>query len=40
VTVDASEDIEKEEHFFIAGGIASWQNCFGNQFGGSSKNWT
>jgi hypothetical protein len=30
----------KEEHFSIAGGIASWYNHSGNQFGGSSENWT
>jgi hypothetical protein len=26
VTADAGEDVEKEEHFSIAGGIASWYN--------------
>jgi hypothetical protein len=26
VTVDAGEDVEKEEHSSIAGGIASWYN--------------
>jgi hypothetical protein len=40
VTADAGEDVEKEEHSSIAGGIASWYNHFGNQFGGSSENWT
>jgi hypothetical protein len=40
VTADADKDVEKEEHSFIAGGIASWYNHFGNQFGGSSENWT
>jgi hypothetical protein len=34
VTADAGEDVEKEEHSSIAGGIASWYNHFGNQFGG------
>jgi hypothetical protein len=34
------EDVEKEEHSSIAGGIASWYNYSGNQFGGSSENWT
>jgi hypothetical protein len=24
VTADAGEDVEKEEHFSISGGIASW----------------
>jgi hypothetical protein len=36
----AGEGVEKEEHFSIAGGIASWYNHSGNQFGGSSENWT
>jgi hypothetical protein len=40
VTADAGEDVEKEEHSFIAGGIASWYNHTGNQFGSSSENWT
>jgi len=39
VTADADEDVEKEEHSSIAGGIASWYNHCGNQSGGSSKNW-
>jgi hypothetical protein len=34
VTADAGEDLEKEEHFSIAGGIASWYNHSGNQSGG------
>ena len=38
VTADAGEDVEEEEHSSIAGGIASWYS--GNQFGGSSENWT
>jgi hypothetical protein len=33
VTADAGEDVEKEEHFSIAGGIASWYNHSRNQFG-------
>jgi hypothetical protein len=36
----AGEDVEKEEHFSIAGGIASLYNHSGNQSGGSSENWT
>ena len=40
VTADAGEDVEKEEHSSIAGGIASWYNHSGNQSGGSSENWT
>jgi hypothetical protein len=35
MTEDTGEDIEKEKHSFIAGGIASWYNHSGNQFGGS-----
>jgi hypothetical protein len=38
VTADAGEDVEKEEHSSIAGGIASWYNHSGNQFGGCSEN--
>jgi hypothetical protein len=37
---DAGSDVEKEEHSSIADGTASWYNHFGNQFGGSSENWT
>ena len=37
---NAGADVEKEEHFFIAGGIVSWYNHSGNQFGSSSENWT
>jgi hypothetical protein len=40
VTSDANEDVEKEEHFSLDGGILSWYNHFGNQFGASLKNWT
>jgi hypothetical protein len=40
VTTDAGEDVEKEEHPSIAGGITSWYNHSGNQFGSSSENWT
>jgi hypothetical protein len=39
VTADAGKDLEKEEYSFIAGGIATWYNLFGNQSGGSSENW-
>jgi hypothetical protein len=35
VTVDTGKDVEKEKHLSIAGGIASWYNHSGNQFGGS-----
>jgi hypothetical protein len=38
VTADAGEDVEKEEHSSIAGGIASWYNYYGNLFGISSEN--
>jgi hypothetical protein len=37
VTADAGEDVEKEGHSFIAGGIASFYNHSGNQSGSSSK---
>jgi hypothetical protein len=40
VTADADNNVEKEEHSSIAGGIASWYNHSGNQFGSSSENWT
>jgi hypothetical protein len=40
VTADASKDVEKEEHSSVVGGIASWYNHSGNQFGGSSEIWT
>jgi hypothetical protein len=40
VTADAGKDVEKEEHSSISGGIASWFNHYGNQFGDSSENWT
>jgi hypothetical protein len=39
VTADAGKDVEKEEHFCIAGGIASWYNYLRNQSGGFSENW-
>jgi hypothetical protein len=39
VTAGAAEDVEKEEHSSIDGGIASWYNHSGNQFDGSSENW-
>jgi hypothetical protein len=37
VTADAGEDVEKEEHSSIVGGIASWYNHSGSQSGGSSE---
>jgi hypothetical protein len=40
VTADAGEDVEKEEHSFIAGGIASRYNHSGNYSGGSTENCT
>jgi hypothetical protein len=36
----AGEDVEKDEHSSTAGGIASWYNHSGNQFGISSENKT
>jgi hypothetical protein len=40
MTADAGEDVGKKEHSSIAGGISRWYNHSGNQFGGSSENWT
>jgi hypothetical protein len=40
VTEDAGEDVEKEEHSSIVGGIASLYNHSGNPSGVSSANWT
>jgi hypothetical protein len=39
VTTHVGEDVEKEEHSSIAGGIARWYNYSGNKSGGSSDNW-
>jgi hypothetical protein len=39
VTADAVEDVEKEEHSSIAGGIASCYKLFGNRSGSSLENW-
>jgi hypothetical protein len=39
VRADAGKDVEKEE-YSITGGIASWYNHSGSQFGVSSENWT
>ena len=38
VTADTGEDVEKEEHSSIVGGIAGLYNHSGNQSGGSSEN--
>jgi hypothetical protein len=38
VKADAGEDVKKEEHSSIAGGITSWYNHSGIQFGRSSEN--
>jgi hypothetical protein len=40
VTTYIGEVVEKEEHSFIAGGIATCYNHSGNQFVGSSESWT
>jgi hypothetical protein len=34
------KNVDKEEHSSIAGGIVSWYSHSGNQYGGSSENWT
>jgi hypothetical protein len=39
MTADAGQDVEKEEHFSIAGRIENWYNQSGNQSGGSSEYW-
>jgi hypothetical protein len=39
MTTHVGEDVEKEEHSFIAGGIANWYNSSRNQSGSSSENW-
>jgi hypothetical protein len=40
VTAEDDKDMEKEEHSFIFGGIASWYNHCENHFGGFSDEWT
>jgi hypothetical protein len=40
VTADTGEDVEKEEHSSITGGIASLYNHSRSQSGSSSENWT
>jgi hypothetical protein len=40
VKTDAGQDVEKEEHSSIAGGVASLYHHSENQSGGSSENWT
>jgi len=40
VTAEVGEDVEKEEHSSIVGGIAGWYNHSGNQPVRSSENWT
>jgi hypothetical protein len=32
MTADDGKDVEKEEHFSIAGDITSWYNLSGNHF--------
>jgi hypothetical protein len=39
VTTHVGEDVEKEEHSFIAGGIANGYNHSGNQSESSLENW-
>jgi hypothetical protein len=39
VITHVGEDVEKEEHSSIAGGIANMDNHPGNYFGVSSENW-
>jgi hypothetical protein len=37
VIADAGKDVEKEEHYSIIGGIESWYDQSGIQFGSSSE---
>jgi hypothetical protein len=39
VKTPVTEDVEKEKHFFIAGGIVNCYNHSGNQSAGSSESW-
>jgi hypothetical protein len=39
VTRHVGENVEKEEHSSIAGGIANLYNHSGNKSGGASENW-
>ena len=39
IVVNASKDVEKEEHFSISCGIANWYNHSVNQPGHSLENW-
>jgi hypothetical protein len=39
VTTHVDKDVQKEEHFSIAGGIARWYNHSENQSFRSSENW-
>ena len=39
VATHVGEDLEKEEHSSLAGGIANWYNHSENQSGGASENW-
>jgi hypothetical protein len=39
VTTHVGEDVEKEEHSSISGGIANLYNHSGNQAEGYSENW-
>jgi hypothetical protein len=40
VIADVGEDVEKEEHSYIVGGIVNWYNHSGIQSGASTENWT
>jgi hypothetical protein len=39
VSAFVGEDVEKEEHSSMAGGIANWNNHSGNQSYVFSENW-
>ena len=40
VTIDGEENVDKEQHSSIVGGIVGWYNHSGNQSVGSSEGWT
>ena len=38
-TINAGESVEKRKHSFTAGGNVNWYSQFGEQYGGSLKNY-
>ena len=35
---NAGKGVEKRAHSYTVGGNVNWYNCYGKQYGGSSKN--